>query len=68
MSSSIGPEGVASAQLCALRDWLAEVRMAFASAFAPRVTLLSGLLFAALSSAASTRGAFISPTEAMRSS
>jgi ABC-type antimicrobial peptide transport system permease subunit len=59
---------VASPQVCTLLGSLAEVRTAFAPAFASRVTLLSGLLFAALSSAAATRGAFIGPTEAMRSS
>ena len=46
---------------------LAQLRVTFVPSFASAVSLGSGLIFAALSTAAAARGAAVSPTEAMRS-
>lgn len=47
--------------------FLAQLRVMFAPWLAPAVSLMSALMFAALSMAAAARGASVSPTEAMRS-
>jgi putative ABC transport system permease protein len=59
--------GAISAAVFPLLGSLAEVHMPFVPRFASTVSLLSGLLFAALSTAAAARTASIKPTEAMRS-
>jgi len=56
-----------SAPVSALVGSVAEVHVAFLPLFASAVSLISSLLFAALSTAAAVRGASISPTAGMRS-
>jgi putative ABC transport system permease protein len=57
----------ASTPTSALVAALADVQMKSASSFASWVSVGSGLMFAALSTAAAARAAAVSPTEAMRS-
>lgn len=58
---------VLSAPVSALIGSLAEVQMTFVPWFAAAVSSVSGLIFAALATAAAARAASVSPTEAMRS-
>ena len=56
-----------SAPESAVAGSLAQVPVTFLPLFAAAVSLVSGLIFAALSAAAAVRGASVSPTEGMRS-
>lgn len=56
-----------SAPVSAVVGSLAQGQVTFVPLFAAAVSLISSLLFAALSMAAAVRGAFVSPTEGMRS-